>query len=191
MPELAKAYRPIIALVCAIWIVEALNLLLGRDLVAFGILPRSLSGLIGIPLAPLIHGGVWHAVSNTAPLLILGALLVTGSKAGFWPMTIGIALLSGFLVWVFARQAYHVGASGLVFGYFGALLARALIERSLISITIGALTVFLYGGLIWGVLPMRSYISFEAHLFGLLAGVMIVWVNHRVARTRTPQTSAD
>lgn len=86
-------------------------------------------------------------------------------------------------MWLFARDAQHVGASGLVFGYFGAILARAFIERHLVSIAIAFVTVVTYGSLIWGVLPQRSYISFESHLFGLIAGVVIVWLTSKSKRS--------
>jgi membrane associated rhomboid family serine protease len=153
MEAIKKNFVPLIVFVAAIWIVEAMNFFLGHGLTAWGILPRQASGLTGIPLAPFLHGGLWHAASNTLPLL--------------------------FLVWLFARSALHVGASGLVFGYFGALLARAYFERSLLSIAIACATMVLYGGMLWGILPLRGYISFEGHLFGLVAGIVMAWLSHR------------
>ena len=176
-------FRPLFILVALVWAVEAVNLVLGHGLASWGILPRSLSGLIGIPLAPFIHGSLLHAVSNTVPLIVLGGLASTARHGRFWEATILIVVLSGALVWVFARGAYHIGASGLVFGYFGVLLARAVFERSFLSLAIAALTIALYGGLIWGVLPTRSYISFEAHLFGLIAGIAVAWLERRFATT--------
>ena len=109
--------------------------------------------------------------------------MTTGSKR-FWTLTVGTTLLSGTFVWLFARGAYHVGASGLIFGYFGALLARAVIERTILSIVIAFVTITLYGGLLWGVLPIRSHISFEGHLFGLITGIAAVWLDRRF---REPQ----
>ena len=159
-----------------------LNLVMGHGLTTWGILPRSLAGLIGVPLAPFIHAGLWHAISNTVPIFILGGLLLATGEKRFWPMTALIILISGTLVWLFARSSYHVGASGLVLGYFGALLARAYFERSLITIAIAIVTVALYGGLLWGVLPLRSYISFESHFFGLLAGIAAVWLTSKQSR---------
>ena len=176
-------FRPLIFLLAVIWGVEAVNLIMGHGLASWGILPRSISGLIGIPLAPFIHGSLVHAVSNTVPLIVLGGLTLTTGRGRFWEATILIVLLSGALVWVFARGAYHIGASGLVFGYFGILLARAVFERSIVSFAIAMITVALYGGLIWGVLPSRSYISFEAHLFGLIAGVAVAWLERRFGET--------
>ncbi len=178
-----KRFRPLIVLLAVIWGVEAVNLILGHGFASWGILPRNLSGLIGIPLAPFIHANLWHAVSNTVPLIVLGGLTLTAGRGRFWEATILIVLLSGALVWIFARGAYHIGASGLVFGYFGILLARAVFERSIVSFAIAAITVALYGGLIWGVLPSRSYISFEAHLFGLIAGVAVAWLERRFGET--------
>ncbi len=179
-------FQPVLILVALIWIVEVVNLFLGHRLVSLGILPRSFTGLIGIPLAPMLHSGFWHAVSNTVPLLILGALTLAGGKRMFWETTVNVTLLSGALVWIFAREAYHVGASGLVFGYFGVILARAYIERSITAIAIAVVTVMAYGGLLWGILPLRSYVSFESHLFGLIAGFVVVWLDRKFGKSRTP-----
>ncbi len=186
MNFITKTLGPVITLLTVMWVVEAMNLALGHGLTTWGILPRSVSGLIGIPLAPFIHAGLWHAISNTVPIFILGGLMLSTGKERFWRITVTIILLSGVLVWLFARSSYHVGASGLVFGYFGALLTRAVIERSMASITIAIVTVTLYGGLLWGVLPLRSYISFEGHFFGLLAGIAVVWL----ASKRSPKSDA-
>jgi len=175
MQFLGKKMQPVLILLAVIWAVEIVNFLLGHSFVSWGILPRSLTGLIGIPLAPFIHAGLWHALSNTLPLLILGGLLLMSDQKQFWNMTIFIILLSGMLVWLFARNSYHVGASGLVFGYFGALVTRAVIERSFTSLLIALATVMLYGGLLWGLVPVRSYISYEAHFFGLVAGILCAW----------------
>ena len=182
MQFIKEKFQPIILLVAVIWIVEIVNFILGHSLGNLGILPRSITGLIGIPLAPFIHAGFWHTVSNTIPLLILGGLTLASSERRFWSSTIGAIVLTGILVWLFARSAYHVGASGLVFGYFGVLMGRAVIGRSLPSIAFGVVTVALYGGLLWGVLPIRSFVSFESHLFGLIAGVVIVWIEIKIRR---------
>ena len=185
MNFVVKMLGPVLILVAVIWIVEAVNLIMGHGLATWGILPRSLSGLIGIPLAPFIHAGIWHAISNTLPILILGGLMLALDRTRFWLITAAIILLSGALVWLFARSSYHVGASGLVFGYFGALLARAIIERSPKSILIAVITVTLYGGLLWGILPLRSYISFESHFFGLVAGITYIWIAHKFSKMAT------
>jgi len=179
MGFIKEKFRPVLVLVSAIWVVEVVNVLLGHGLTSWGIVPRRLSGLIGIPLAPFLHAGLWHAFSNTVPLLILGALTLIGGKTRFWASTAGIVLLSGVLVWLFARGVPHVGASGLVLGYFGSLMARAYFERGFVSIAVAGVTMIFYGGLLWGILPLRSYISFESHLFGLFAGIAVAWLDHK------------
>lgn len=176
-------FQPVLILVAVIWVVELTNIALGHRLASWGILPRSWGGLIGIPLAPFIHGGVWHAVSNTLPFLILGSLVMAGGRRLFWETTVNVTILTGLLVWLFARDAYHVGASGVVFGFFGVIMGRAYFQRSPLAIAIALVTAITYGGLIWGVLPLRSYISFESHLFGLVAGVTIVWLERRLGKS--------
>lgn len=181
--ELLKGkFQPIIAMLMVIWVVEIINFFLGHRLTNWGIFPRSLGGLVGIPLAPVIHASLWHAVSNTIPLAILGGLTLAAGTNRFWTVTVGVTILSGLLVWLFARSAFHVGASGLVFGYFGVILATAFFKRTILSIIIAIASITLYGGLLWGVLPVRSYISFEAHLFGLIAGIIIAWLDHSFAK---------
>ncbi len=97
-----------------------------------------------------------------------------------------VTLVSGALVWIFAREAYHVGASGLVFGYFGVIVARAVIERGITVIAIAIVTVIAYGGILWDVLPLRSHVSFESHVFGLIAGIGVVWLDRKFGKSRTP-----
>lgn len=176
MKYLVEKFKPVLILLALIWIVEIINFLVGHSLTSWGILPRTISGLIGIPLSPFIHGSLWHTLSNTFPFLVLGSLLLTSGHKRFWMTTAGIVLISGLSVWLFARGSYHVGASGLVFGYFGALITRAAIERSLSSAIIALVTVLLYGSILWGLLPLRNYVSFEGHFFGLLAGIIYTWV---------------
>ena len=158
--------------VCLIWAVEGVNVLAGRQLDSLGILPRHLSGLLGIPLSPFIHGNVSHALVNTLPFLALGSLVALRGVRVFVTVSVFVILGGGAAVWLFGRSAYHVGASGLIFGYFGYLVALGWYERSSVAILTALLTLFLYGGLVWGVLPSRSFISWEGHLFGMLAGVL-------------------
>ena len=184
MQFIKEKFQPIILLVAVIWIVEIVNFILGHSLGNLGILPRSITGLIGIPLAPFIHAGFWHTVSNTFPLLILGGLTLASSERRFWSSTVGAVVLTGILVWLFARSSYHVGASGLVFAYFGILMGRAFFERSFVAVIVAGVTVFLYGGMLWGVLPIRSFVSFESHLFGLIAGVVVVWLDNKIGKAQ-------
>ena len=145
---------------------------MGRQLNAWGIFPRSVNGLIGIPLAPFLHGSFGHVMSNSIPFLVLGGLIAFRGRLVLLRVSLIVIGVGGSGVWVFSRSAVHIGASGLVFGYFGYLVARGWYERRLGSILLAIAVIILYGGLILGVLPARGLVSWEAHLFGLIAGVL-------------------
>ncbi|MDX1342534.1 MAG: rhomboid family intramembrane serine protease [Reinekea sp.] len=153
--------------------VELINLLTGRSLNSFGIIPRTMSGLYGIATAPFIHGNSVHFASNLLPLLLFSALMLEHGRVRFWLTTVGVILLGGGAVWLFGRAAVHIGASGLIFGYFGFLVTAGIISRELKLLFIAGVVGFFYSGILWGVIPSQSYVSFESHLFGLLAGMAI------------------
>ncbi len=163
----------LIVFVGVIWGAHLVNILTGHALSSFGIIPRSVTGLRGIIFCPFIHISFIHLTLNTAPLIILGGLVMLRGRKKFIETSILIVILGGFLVWLFARPGSHIGASGLIYGYFGFLAAAAWYERNLKSILIAIFVVFLYGGLIWGVLPRLCRVSWEGHLFGLVAGVVV------------------
>jgi membrane associated rhomboid family serine protease len=149
------------------------------DLDANGILPRRASGIDGILWAPLLHRGFGHLVSNSFPFLVLGALVMTeGLRRWAWVTAI-VVLGGGGLTWLLARSRVHIGASGLIFGYVGYLLASAYFTRSLRAIAVALVVGVVYGGgLIIGLLP-RPGISWEGHLFGVLAGIAAAFLLHR------------
>ncbi len=149
-----------------------INFSTGHRLSDWGVLPRTLKGLIGIPLSPFLHASIIHTMMNTIPLAFLGGFVMLHGRQTFFETSIIIILVSGTALWLFGRSSYHVGASGLIFGYFGYLVSRAWYERSLKSIMMAFVTIFLYGGIIWGLLPTFSRISWEGHLFGMLAGIL-------------------
>ena len=166
------------ALVAVIWAVELVNMLLGHRLNDYGLLPRTVEGLRGIPLSPLLHGGFSHALSNTAPLLILGGLAAVRGRGNFLLVTVFIILVGGAGVWVGGRAALHIGASGLVFGYFGYLVGRGWYERSILSIAVALAVIAVFGwGMLSGILPTAGVlVSWEGHLCGLIAGVLAAGV---------------
>lgn len=139
-----------------------------------GIRPRTTAGLlVGIPLAPFLHGGVDHLLGNTLPFLLLGFLTLLRGRAIFFAATVFITIVGGIGTWLLgAENSYHIGASGLIFGYFGFLIMAGVFERSLKAILVAVLVGFAYGGIIWGVLPGTPGVSWEGHLFGLLGGVV-------------------
>ncbi len=155
-----------------IWVVELVNMMMGHSLSRWGILPRSLSGLIGIPLSPFLHGSILHTLVNTVPFIILGGLVILRGVRVFVEVTLLVIIAGGAGVWLLGRSSYHVGASGLIFGYFGFIVARGWYTRSVGSLIAAFVTLSLYGGIVWGLLPTLSYVSWEGHLFGLLAGIL-------------------
>lgn len=168
---LKKNLSWILGFVTLVWAVEVVNWTVDHQLSRFGILPRRVDGLAGVPLSPLLHGSIGHASVNTVPLLVLGGLVSLYGVGVFLRSSLVIVLLGGAAIWLFGRSSVHVGASGLIFGYFGFLVARGWYERKLVSILVAVLTVLLYGGIVWGILPSAGRVSWEGHLFGLLAGI--------------------
>ena len=165
--------------VALLWAVELANELADHRLNDYGIVPRTINGLIGIPLAPLLHGGFGHLFSNSVPLLVLGGLTAAQGRKALLNASLFIVLLGGAGVWLAGRSSIHVGASGLVFGLFGYLVARGWYQRSIGAVLIAVIVLGLYWGLLFGVLPSRGFISWEAHLFGLLAGVLAARLGRR------------
>ncbi len=183
--------RPIITFVVIIWVIQFANFLLGYWLNDwFGLEPRDFGGLIGIPLSPLLHAGFMHTAANTVPLLMLGGMAAMASPKRFVEATLIIVLVGGALVWLMARggNRVHVGASGLVFGYLGYVVALGFVERSFPAILAAAAALMLYGGLIMGVLPTDQRVSWESHLFGALAGIAAAWML-RSDKGATPHVS--
>jgi membrane associated rhomboid family serine protease len=170
---MARGIVVLMALVAAAWIVELGDSLVpGHWLDSHGIQPRTVSGLWGILFAPMLHGSFAHLMANTVPFLILGFLVMLRGLGTFIVVSLLVIVLGGFAVWLLAPgNTIHIGASGLIFGYLGYLLARGYFERSLGSLAIALLVGVLYGGALWGVLPGQIGISWQGHLFGFLSGV--------------------
>jgi len=164
--------------VVLIWFLELLDLLLFQGaLDELGVQPRSAVGLRGVLLMPFLHRGFGHLLANTVPFVVLGWLVMVRRLADFFLVTAVALLASGLGVWLFGgSQSVHIGASGLVFGYFGYLILRAYFERSLASILVAAVVILLYGGLIWGVIPLRAGVSWQGHLFGFVGGALAAWL---------------
>lgn len=161
---------------CALlWCVFFAEWALQSDFSRFGVLPRVPSGLFGILTAPLIHSGADHLMSNSFTLLILlFALFYFYRDASFSVFSL-IYILSGLSVWIMGRPSFHIGASGLVYGLAAFIFFSGLFRRDKKSMALSLIVVFLYGGMVWGVLPVKPEISFESHLFGALAGVALAF----------------
>ena len=162
------------------WMASLMNLLLfGSGLSRlFGIRPRQPIGLLGVVLSPLFHRDFNHLLANTLPFLVLGWLiLVQGELQGssdFYAITVTILLIGGLGTWIFGREAIHLGASGLIFGYIGFLLIRGYVGPTLWTVGFAIIVFMMYGNQLWSMIPSsnEATVSWEGHLFGFVGGII-------------------
>lgn len=162
------AYLSIILIV--IWSIFFVNKLLGNHLFIFGISPRRLYGLPGILFAPLLHANFNHVFFNSIPLLVLSNFVLIHGVDYFLEVTIAITLGSGFLVWCFAKPGIHLGASGVITGYWALLVADIYQQGTLTAIILGIISLYYFAGIFLGIFPGKKGVSWEGHFFGLIAG---------------------
>ena len=164
--------------VALIWLGELVDwIILNGSLDAFGVRPRTVDGLRGIFFMPFLHRGFGLLLANTIPIIVLGWLVMIRRTVDIFLVAAVTILVSGLGVWLFGgSNSVHVGASGLIFGFFGFLLARAYFERSLVAIALAIVVFLLYGGIIWGVLPGRNDVSWQGHLFGFIGGILAAYL---------------
>ena len=171
----AKGQAAIVgSLVGVMWLQEIVDtVFLHGSLDRFGIHPRTLDGLIGIFLAPFLHGGFPHLIANTVPFVVLAFLIMLRRKRDLAVVTAISTVVGGMGIWLIgASNSVHIGASILVFGYLGYMLSRGVFERRFWPIVGSIAVFFLYGGALFGVLPGQQGISWEGHLFGFIGGVL-------------------
>lgn len=173
--SMARDLKWIAVFVAVIWLVFILDHVLFLPLESFGMRPRSIKGLAGIVTLPFLHANLSHILSNTVPLVILLCLLA-GSRANSIDIIVFISVIAGVLLWIFGRDAIHIGASVLVFGLIGFLVCAGFFEQKLLSALIAIGVAVVYGStLFYGVLPTQRGVSWEGHLFGAVAGGAIAW----------------
>ena len=171
----------LVATVALMWAIEAVDsVFLGSRLQSGGIQPRSVDGLDGIVWSPFLHLDFAHLIANTLPFLVLGGLIAIQGLGKWIKATLLIMVIGGLLTWIFASNANHIGASGVVLGYFGYLIGAAIFERRFALLIPAAIAVLLYGGIVVSFLP-RAGVSWEGHLFGAIAGLTAA----RIMRPRT------
>jgi membrane associated rhomboid family serine protease len=161
-----------------VWCIKSSEFIFLVDLSWLGVYPQTWHGLVGIVTAPLIHGSLEHVFNNTLPMLILGTLLLYGYPKSRWRVLATVWLLSGVGVWIFGRDSYHIGASGLTHGVFFYLLVVSIFRRDKRSVAIMMTAFFLYGGMTMTIFPREANISFEYHLFGAVAGALCALLWH-------------
>jgi membrane associated rhomboid family serine protease len=163
-------------IVAILWITHGYFYLSGSDKSVYAMLPRTQEGLWGVLFSPFLHANLEHLASNSLPLMVL----MTG-VIYFYRQISAQTLLLTFLftqafVWSFARQSFHIGASGIVYSLFGFILGMGIFQRNIKSIVLALLLISFYGGMIWGVLPGQEGVSWESHLLGFLSGILVAFL---------------
>jgi membrane associated rhomboid family serine protease len=162
--------------VALLWGIKLCEIIFKLDFIRFGLLPGSINGIPGILFGPMIHANIKHLLSNTLPLLLLGSGIIYFYKKSSYKVIAIIYLGTGILDWIFARKAYHIGASGLIYGFVAFLFFSGVIRRDTRAIALALLVTLLYGSLIWGVLPLDREVSWESHLFGSVIGIFCAFL---------------
>jgi membrane associated rhomboid family serine protease len=177
------SFLPGILFVALLALISLLSYLTGANLTWLGVLPRNFFGLIGVVTSPLIHGGLLHLLSNAFPLVLLSGFVLFLHRSIATRVFLLVYVLSGILTWFIGRQAYHVGASGLVYGLAGFLLFNGFLRQNRSAMAVSLAILFLYSGLFYGLFPNEERVSWEGHVAGLLAGlVAAVIYGHRNAQ---------
>ncbi|QIA07782.1 rhomboid family intramembrane serine protease [Draconibacterium halophilum] len=161
--------------VLLLWIVKIIELTSGLSFVKFGIFPRHVNGLQGILFSPFIHSDFSHLISNSLPFFILGFMLIYFYRRISYRIFFLLYILSGISTWFMGREAWHIGASGVVYALAAFHFVSGIIRSDVRLLTLSAIVVFLYGGLVWGLLPIRPEISWEGHLSGAIFGVLLAF----------------
>jgi membrane associated rhomboid family serine protease len=167
------AVKIALGFVALIWLIQLLNWALDLGPEDFGVRPRQLAGLLGILFAPLVHGGFAHLIANSLPLLVLGTAMLYLYPSAALRVLPAVYLGPGVAVWLFAGGGVHIGASGLVYGLVSYIFVAGLIRRDRRAIAASLLVCFMYGALVWGVLPIEPGVSWETHLAAALIGLLL------------------
>lgn len=171
--RLKQSFAIVALFTLTLWLIKIVESLTGAEFYTLGIFPGQLSGLMGIFLAPLIHSSYSHLFANTLPLLILGTALLYGYPKSAKVVIPAIYIGTGLSVWLFARESYHIGVSGLTFGFMFFVFTIGITRWDRRATSLSMLVFFLYGGMIWGIFPSEPNISFESHFFGAVIGIVL------------------
>ena len=189
-PHLLSRFSPVLIVLAVMWVIEIVDAILPVDLDAFSLQSWNPLSLYGLVTSPLLHSGFGHLLANTFPFLVLGIVIAFEGKRRFWTVTGITALSSGLGAWLTTLPGQHiVGASGIVFGFFGYLALRTWFTddllRKIIYFAIGLFIFVTYGAsMIFGMLPQTNDISWQGHLFGFAGGIVAAWWLHRRPETQ-------
>lgn len=163
----------VLFLLAILWIIQIFNHMTNKSLNRLGLIPRYAKGLKGIIFMPFLHGDFNHLFFNSIPFFVLANLVLMQGKAMFYAISLGIMFVGGILIWLFGKKGIHIGASSLVMGYFGYLLANAYLRINAMTIILAIICLYYFGGLVLSLFPGKKHVSWEGHVFGCLAGILV------------------
>ena len=185
--RIIKSLIPPLMLIILLWVIKLGEIITNIDLGFLGVYPQKLSGLTGIITGPLVHADMKHLFANSVPLFVLGACLFFFYKEIALRIFVLIYLITGLAVWVGAREAYHIGASGVVYGLASFLFFSGIFRRDIKLLAITMLVAFLYGSMVWGIFPElfpEKNISYESHFWGLVIGTILAFYYRKLGPQR-------
>jgi len=166
------------------WVIELIQYL-GLDFASFGILPRQTSGLLGVLTSPFIHGDFQHLIANTVPFFVLSFLLFLFYKQRAFTFLVLIWLSTGILTWIIGRSAWHIGASGIIYGLASFLVLGGILSKNIKLILVSIVVLILYSGMAWGIFPGDARISWEGHLSGAISGIIWAYLYRKKLQSAT------
>ena len=155
------------------WLVKLIELQFDLSFVTFGVSPQTLKGLRGLLFSPFIHKDLTHLFNNSYPILILGGLLFSVYRKIALPIFVWLFFISGFWLWIIGRPSFHIGASGIIYALASFLCISGVIRKNPKLAAVSLIIIFLYGSMIWGIIPTKEPISWEGHLAGFVAGILV------------------
>lgn len=161
--------------VLLLWLIKVVEITFDENFISYGIYPRSVEGLKGILFYPLIHGNMNHLINNSTALLALGMGIFHFYRPIAYKIFFWTYIISGICVWISARPAYHIGASGLIYGFASFIFISGIIRKNTNLLALSMLVIFLYGSMVWGIFPIKPGMSWEGHLWGMMAGVILAY----------------
>ena len=159
-----------------IWSIKIFEIVFDYDFTEYGVLPRKFNGLIGILFSPLIHSDVNHLLSNSLPVIILCLLIFNFYSQIAKKILIYLYFISGLWLWCIGRESFHIGASGLIYAMASFLFFSGILRKNSQLSAVALLVIFIYGGLFWGLFPIHKNVSWEGHLTGFIAGILVSFI---------------
>ena len=155
------------------WLVKIIEVNFNSSFVKFGVSPQTFSGLKGILFSPFIHKDFTHLLNNSYPVLILGGMLFSFYRKIAARIFLWLFFISGFWLWIIGRPSFHIGASGIIYALASFILVSGIIRKNPRLSAVSLVVIFLYGSMIWGILPTKEAVSWEGHLAGFVAGIIV------------------